>query len=220
MKGGKKFEVLVDPEKALEVKGGKDVPIDDLMAVRDVFEDSKKGEHVSPDVLNKTFGTNDSRIIAIKIIREGDLQLTTEQRNRMLEEKKKAVAMLISKQGVNPQTGAPHPQDRVLRAMDEAKARVVLEKRAEEQVDEIVKAIQKIMPISFEKVQVGVRIPAEFSGKGSAVVRNFGTPSREEWASDGGYMCTMELAASAQVDLFDRLNSLTHGNVQVKIIKK
>lgn len=220
VKSGQKFEILVDPELALEVKQGKEVPLDDLLAVPEVFEDSKKGTRPTSDIINKTFGTNDMAVIAPRIIREGEVQLTTEQRKKMLEEKSKAIANIISTQGINPQTGAPHPAERVLRAMEEAKVRVDIEKRPEEQVDAVLKAIQPIIPIRIEKVQVAIKVPPQYAGRAAGVIRNFGTPSREEWAADGSYMCVMELAGGIQAMLYDKLNSLTHGEVQVKQLKK
>lgn len=219
VKAGQKFEILVDPELALDVKRGKEVPLDALLAVPEVFEDSKKGTRPASDTINKTFGTNDISVIAPRIIREGEVQLTTEQRRKMLEEKTKAIANIISRQGVNPQTGAPHPPDRVLRAMEQAKVRVSIERPPEEQVDAILKEIRSIIPIRFEKVKVAIRVPPTHAARAAGVIRNFGTPSREEWGNDGSYMCVIELAAGIQAELYDKLNSLTHGEVQVKQLK-
>ena len=219
-RAGRKFEILVDPEKALDVKGGKEVNPDDLIAVTEVFEDIKKGTRISPEDVNKSFGTNSMYDIAKKIIRDGELQLTTEQRQKMMDDKTKAIATMIARNGVNPQTGMPHPPERILNAMALAKVRVEMTKRAEEQVDAVVKAIQKILPVSFEKVQVGVKVGAQFGAKAAGIVRSFGTIIREEWAGDGSYMAVIEMVAAAQNDLYSKLNSLTHGEVQVKIMKK
>ena len=117
---------------------------------------------------------------------------------------------------MNPQTGAPHPQDRILRAMEQAKVRVAIEKSADEQIDSVMKAIQPIIPIRFEKISVAIKIPAAYAGRGSGLVRNFGTPSREEWAGDGSYLAVIEIPAGMQTELFDKLNSLTHGEAVVK----
>ena len=220
MKAGNKFEILVEPELAVSVKGGKEIPADDLLAVPEVFEDVGKGTRVPAADVNKFFGTSDIQKIAEKIIRDGDVQLTTEQRNKMLEEKTKAVTAIIARNGINPQTGAPHPQDRILRAMEQARSRVVLEKSAEEQVDEILKAIQPIIPIRFEKISVAIKIPAEHAGRAAGIIRNFGTPSREEWAGDGSYMAVVEIPAGMQTELFDKLNSLTRGEAVVKNLSK
>jgi len=220
IKSGEKFEILVDPEKAMEVKSGKDIPLEELIASEEIYEDSKKGLRSSDEKINKAFGTNDLNIIAKKIIREGDVQITTDQRKQMLEEKKRAIVNIISKRGVNPQTGLPHPPDRILRAMDEAKVKIDLEKRIEEQIDSILETIQKVIPIKFEKIQIAIKIPPSFAGKASNIIRNFGTLLKEEWSKDGSYVCLIEIPAGIQQEIYDRLNNLTHGQVEVKVIKK
>jgi len=220
MKNGEKFEILVDPEKAMEFRTGKDFPLEELIASEEIFEDSKKGTRAASEKINKAFGTNDLNLIAKKIITEGDVQITTEQKKHMLDEKTKAIATLISKRGVNPQSGMPHPVDRVLRAMEQAKVRIDLNKRVEEQLESVLEEIQKIIPIKFEKIQIAIKIPPEFSGKAGSIVRSLGVLLKEEWASNGSYICLLEIPAGIQPEVYDRLNNLTHGQVEVKIVKK
>jgi len=219
-KSGEKFEILVDPEKALDLKTGKEVAIEDVIASEEVYEDSRKGLRAASEKVSKAFGTNDLKIIVNKIIKEGEVQITTEQRKQMLEEKTKAIVNIISKRGVNPQTGLPHPPDRILRAMEQAKVRIELEKRVEEQVDNVLKSLQTVIPIKFEKIQLAIKIPPEFSGKAGSTVRSFGTLIKEEWKGDGSYFCLIEIPAGIQQDIYDRLNNLTRGQVEVKVFKK
>jgi len=220
IKSGEKFEILVDPEKAMEFKTGKDFPVEELIASEEIFEDARKGTRTTNEKINKAFGTNDLNVIAKKIITEGEVQITTEQKKQMLEEKTKAIATLISKRGVNPQSGVPHPVDRVLRAMEQAKVRIDLNKRVEEQLESVLEEIQKIIPIKFEKIQIAIKIPPEFSGKAGSVVRSLGVLLKEEWASNGSYICLLEIPAGVQPEVYDRLNNLTRGQIEVKIVKK
>lgn len=219
-KGGQRFEMLVDPVKALEVKAGKAVPLEDLLATEEIFEDAHKGLRASPANINKSFGTSDITIITNAIIREGEVQLTTEQRRQMVEERTKAIAALISRQGVDPRTGAPHPADRVLRAMEQARVRVELERRAEDQIETVLKAITRIIPIRFEKAVLEIKITPQYASRAAGIVRSFGSISRESWATDGSYLATLELPAGMQSELYNKLNTLTHGEAQIKIIKK
>lgn len=219
-KAGKKFEILVDPVAALAVRAGKELVVDDVLAAPEVFEDAHKASRPSGEELGKTFGTTDIRVIASRIIRDGEVQLTAEQRKHMLEEKTKAIAALISRQGVDPRSGAPHPTDRILRTMEQAKVRIDIEKRPEEQVDAVLKAIQPIIPIRFERATVAIKIPAEFASRAAGVVRNFGTPSREEWAGDGSYMAVLEIPAGLQSELSDKMNSLTRGTALIKLVRR
>jgi len=219
-KAGLRFEILVDPERAMDLKTGKEIALEDLIASEEVFEDSKKGLRASRENVNKVFGTSDMKKIVYTIIKEGDVQITTEQKNRMLEEKTKTIATIISKRGVNPQTNLPHPADRILRAMEQAKVRVYLEKGVEEQIDEILSKIQTVIPIKFERIQIAIKIPPSFAGRASSVIRNIGSVVREEWAKDGGFVCLIEIPAGIQTEVYSRLNDLTHGQVEVKVVKK
>jgi len=219
-KGGQKFELLVDPAKAVELKAGKPVPMEELLAAPEVFEDAHKGTRASPATLNKVFGTNDIRMIANTIIREGEVQLTTEQRRAMVEERTRAVAAAISRQGVDPRSGAPHPAERVLRAMEQAKIRIDPERPAEQQVEAVLKSITPIIPIKFERAVLAIKIPAEYGPRAAGIIRNFGTPSREEWGGDGSYMAVVEMPAGLQTELYDKMNALTKGSAQIKLIKR
>src|SRR3989304_628223 len=117
---GKTFEIFVDPDNALAFKRGDQVKIENLLAVEDVFSDAKNGDRpAEQDVIN-AFGTTDAIKIAEKIIREGELHLTTEQKKKILDEKKKRVINIIAQNAINPQTKAPHPPARIESAMDEA----------------------------------------------------------------------------------------------------
>lgn len=220
IKTGEKFEILVDPEKAMELRTGKEIPLEELIASEEIFEDARKGTRTTNEKINKVFGTNDLNVIARKIITEGEVQITTEQRKEMLEEKTKAIVNLISKRGVNPQNGLPHPPDRILRAMEQAKVKIDLNKRIEEQLEDILEAIQRVIPIKFEKIQIAIKIPPEFSGKAGSVVRSLGVLLKEEWTSNGSYISLIEIPAGIQQEIYDRLNNLTHGQVEVKIVKK
>ncbi|MBU5574974.1 MAG: ribosome assembly factor SBDS [Candidatus Aenigmarchaeota archaeon] len=216
---GEKFEILVDPEKAIELKSGKELNIEDIVAVEEVFEDAKKGLRASEQKINKVFGTNDFKKIARKIILNGEIQLTTEQRTKLQAEKEKAIAALISRQGINPQTGAPHPIERILKAMKEAKVRVLYDRPVEEQVSDVLKSIQKIIPIKIEKVKLAIKIPSTYASKSIGIVRGLGNVLKEEWGSDGSYICLMEISAGIQSEVYDKLNLITHGDVQIKVMK-
>ncbi|MFH1229323.1 MAG: ribosome assembly factor SBDS [Candidatus Aenigmatarchaeota archaeon] len=219
-KGNEKFEIMVDPEKAMEFRTGKDFPVEELIASEAIFEDAGKGTRASAEKIGKAFGTTDLNIIAKKIIKEGDVQITTEQRKHILDDKTKAIASLISKRGINPQNGMPHPADRILRVMEQAKVRVDLNKRVDDQIESILEVIQKVIPIKFEKVQIALKIPPEFAGRVSSVVRSIGVLIKEEWTGDGSYIGIIEIPAGMQPEVYDRLNNLTHGQVEAKVIKK
>ncbi len=214
-KFGKKFEVLVDPEKAIDLKSGKNIPSEEVLAVQDIFEDAKKGLRSSRDDLRKVFGSEDIVEIARYIIIKGEIQLTTEQRRKILEEKRRLIASIIAKESINPQTGAPHTIERILNAMEIAKINIDLYKPVEEQVKDVLKSIQRVIPIRFEKIELQIKIPAAYAGKCYGVVRELGKLKSEQWLGDGSFACLLEIPAGLQAEVFDRLNKLTNGDVVI-----
>ena len=218
-KSGEHFEIMVDPDKALEFKKSREGSIEDILAFPEIFKDSKKGEKHSSEDLQKAFGTTDVFEVAKKIILEGEIQLTTEQRNRFIEEKKKEIANIISRQGIDPKTKLPHPSNRILNAMSEAHVVVNPFRPAKEQVKGVLEKIQEILPISLERVEIAIKVPVEFAGKANSIVREITDVKKEEWTSSY-WIALVEIPAGIQGDIYDKLNKLTSGKVEVKIVKE
>lgn len=216
-KFGHKFEILVDSDLAMSVKHGKEVPLESLMAIERVFKDHKTGDEQSPDTLKKTFQTNDLKEIVKKIITDGEVQLTTEQRRAMLEKKRLEIINFISRNAINPQTKTPHPPARIENCLEQAKVHIDAFKSTDEQVAEVVKAIRHIIPISMSKIDFAVKIPAQFAPKASSIIHKY-EMKKEEWLNDGSLAAEFSLPSGAKQDLLNELNSVTHGEILVKII--
>jgi len=218
-KGEDHFEVLVDPYAAADLIDGKEVDILQNLAIDTIFEDSKKGKHASEESLQKVFETTDITEIAKKIILKGDIQLTTEQRSKMQRNKTNRIVETISKNAMDPKTKAPHPRQRIERAMEEAGIHVDPFKPVSEQVKIIIEQLRPIIPISMEQIRISVKIPAEQIGKAYGTIRNYGALEREDWQSDGSWVGIIRIAAGMQTDFYDKLNDVTKGNVSTKILK-
>jgi len=218
-KQGTTFEILVDPEKALEFKKGKPYSIENILAVNQIFKDVKKGEKVSSEDLKKGFQSTDIFSIAVTIIKDGEVQLTTEQRRKMVEAKRIEIATVISRQCVDPKTHAPHPQQRILNAMGEVHIDIDPFKEAKDQVPQVINKLQPIIPLSFEKMTVAIRVPTEFAGRGSHVLRELGVIEKEEWTASS-WIVMLTISAGLQTVLYDKINNMTAGKAEVKVIKR
>jgi len=216
---GEDFELLVDPDKALAFKEGANVPLDDVLAAKYVFKDAKAGDRASDEVMKKIFKTDDQNAIIAEILTRGELHLTTEQKKHMLDERRKQVIEIISRNAINPQTRAPHPPARIDKALEEAKFEIVINKSASEQVEKALKAIMPIIPIRLEKVDVAVKIPAQFAGGIFNAVKALGEIKKEEWVGGDQYI-VIEIPGGLQDDLLSKVNSLTHGEAKIKIMGK
>ncbi|HLC63623.1 MAG TPA: ribosome assembly factor SBDS [Candidatus Nanoarchaeia archaeon] len=215
---GINFEILVDCDKALEYRAGRLKDLDNVLATQDIFNDVKKGLHAS--FLRDTFGTDDKRKIAERIIKEGEIQLTTQHKNKLREELRKRIIQTIHRNAINPKTNIPHPPARIESALEEAKVKIDEYKSAEEQVVEIVKKINGILPIKYETREVLLKIPAKFSGQSYTIAKQYGKLLKEDWQNNGNLYLTVEIPAGLQNELLDKMNGLTKGSVELSVIGK
>ncbi len=217
---GHRFEILVDPDVIDDVKSGKIENVVDYMVIDEIFKDAHKGDRASEELIKEVFGTTDVNEVAKKIILHGQVQLTTEQRRKMLEEKRKRIIAEIARNAINPQTGAPHPPQRIELAMEEAKVHIDPLKSVEEQVPVVLKALRPIIPIRFEKVKIAVKVSGDMYGKIYGDLSKSGTIIQEEWQKDGSWIGVVEIPAGIQGEFLDMLNKKTHGEVQTKILRR
>ncbi|NOX71641.1 MAG: ribosome assembly factor SBDS [Candidatus Micrarchaeota archaeon] len=219
-KGNQTFEIMVDPDKALAYRKGSPISIENILAVSEIFKDSKKGERPSATELEKAFGKGaDIFAMAEVILKEGDLQLTTEQRRKLVEEKRKQVADLISSYAIDPKTKLPHPPQRIMNAMGEAHVHIDPFKSSKEQMESVLDLISPILPISVERVEVAIKIPLEYAGKAEPVLHRMVQIKKEEWTSTS-WIVVIEIPAGMQADIYKRLNDVTHGSIETKIINE
>lgn len=218
-KHGKKiFEILVDPEGADSIRSGVKEEIEKVLAADEIFVDASKGKKATEEDLMEIFSTVEIAEIASMIIKKGELQLTTEQRRKKIDAKKKMVVERIARISINPKTNTPHPLTRIEIAMNEAKVQIDPFKSVDEQVTAIVKALRPIIPIKIEETAIAIKIPAIYTGQVYEIKRNF-TVTKEEWQKDGSFIAVVTVPAGIRDDLFSFLNRMTKGEAQTKIVK-
>jgi ribosome maturation protein SDO1 len=218
---GERFEVLVDPDAALEMKRGEfEGELEDVIAARDVFENASRGDRPAEEDLEEVFGTTEPLDIIPEIIERGEIQITSEQREEMQERKKRKLINTISRNAINPQMDdAPHPPDRIESALEEAGFTGDPMTPAEEQVDDALEALRPVIPIRFEEMTVAVNLPADYAGSGQAKIREFGELEREEWQADGSWVGVITFPAGMQDEFYSRVNEVTEGSGETRVVK-
>ena len=218
---GARFEVLIDPDAALEIKRDEfDGELEDVIAAEDVFENASRGDRPAETDLEDVFGTTEPLEIIPEVIKRGEIQITAEQRREMQEQKRKQLINTIARNAVNPQMDdAPHPPERIERALEEAGFRIDPMEPVSEQVDEALEDLRPVIPIRFDEVTIAVQLPADYAGSGQAEVRQYGELEREEWQSDGSWVGVVTFPAGLQNDFYDVVNELTSGEAETRVIK-
>ena len=216
---GEKFEILVKPDPALEYKLGKRKDISPILVSDEIYSDSSKGTRASTEKLLKAFKTEDTTAIAEKILQKGDLNLTTDQRRKMIAEKRKQIVTYISKTFVDPKSHLPHPPLRIEQAMEDGRISIDPHKHADEQVKDIVEKLRSIIPLKSENLVLEIIVPAQFASQSYSVLKSTGTLQKEEWQSNGSLKAILEIPAAARPNVIDRLGSITKGTASVEVVK-
>ncbi len=216
---GEKFEILVKPDPALEYKLGKRKEISGVLVSDEIYSDSNKGTRASTEKLLKAFKTTDSTNIASIILQKGDLNLTTDQRRKMVAEKRKQIVDFIAKSYVDPRSHLPHPPLRIEQAMDDARVSVDPFRNTDEQIKDIIEQLRPIIPLKSENMILDILVPAQYAAQSYSVLKSFGTLKKEEWQANGSLKVILDIPAAARANVIDRLGSVTKGTATVEVAK-
>ena len=213
------FEILVDPYMAWDYKHGKEINFDNLFAMEEVYSDSAKGKLASEEVVKEVFGTTDFVVIAKKIIQDGEVQLTTSQRNEMLERRKSEIIDFIGKNAHDPKDMTPIPPQRIINALESAKYKFTLNRKKEDEINEVLIVLKRAMPISLEKITVLIEVSSTYSGKITSIIHRYDL-LEEKWLPSGGLTAKISIPVGLKSKLMTDLNNVTHGSVIVDILKQ
>src|SRR3989449_4397363 len=151
-KGQEHFEILVKPQAALDYKLGKQVPISQVLLIEEIYSDSSKGTRASEEKLQKYFGSTDPQKIAEEVMKSGELQLTTEQRRQLIEEKRRQIVTIITRNAIDPRTGTPHPPLRIEQALGQVRFSFDPYKRVEEKARLVFEGLNPFFPLRLRKI--------------------------------------------------------------------
>lgn len=211
----KDYEIMVEPDLAKEAKlEGKDHDIQRLLFVQEVFKDADKGERASADDLDEDFGTRQVMEAADEIFEKGTMQLTTDQKREMRQDKYKQIVNMIARRAMDPKTGNPHPPQRVENALEEAGFNADAMEDVEAQFEDAIEKIRPIIPVSLEKKTVAIRIPNDKAGKAYDLLKRKADIKDEEWGNEY-FMARVTMPAGVLTELMEELQEMTGGQVQM-----
>jgi len=219
-KGGKNYEVVVEPDNAIAYRKGASIDIKEVLRGEQIFYDAKKGIVASEAELKSLFNSSDPLKVAAVILKEGEIQLTTEYRDKLREEKKRRIIDLIHKNAVDPKTKFPHPVMRIENALVQVKCKIDEFASAEEQVEDIIKALRTVLPITVEHMVLQVNVHPTQAHQAYAMLKRMVKMKQEVWGPDGSVVVVFEIPAGMREDIMDKINSVTHGSADVTVVSE
>jgi ribosome maturation protein SDO1 len=219
-KEGKTFEILVDCDNALLFRKGAIESLENVLATKQIYSDVKQGERASEADIKHVFKTENVEEVAKLIIKKGEIQLTTEHKNKLRDEKVKRIANFIHRNAINPTTGTPHPIARIEMVMSEAKVNIDPFADTESQAQMVIEKMRPLLPLKIEVRKIEIVIPGQYTGNAYGVIKKSGKMLQEDWLSDGNLKILLEIPAGAQEELENKINSLTKGSASLEIKEK
>ena len=211
-KGGENFEVVIsDVDKAIEFKQGKELNPTEFLQSTTIFQDANRGLKVSEEKVKNVLGESAIK----KILQDGELHLTADQRKRLSEERKNRIIEHIQRNSVDPKTGSPHPRTRVELAMTEAKVSIDYQEKFDTQIEKVINAIRVVIPLSFEKIKLKITIPAKYAGSAYSSLKSRFKNFKEEWLNDGSVVVELEVVGGAKADLYSLISKVTNGEAEI-----
>ena len=204
--GGKRYEILVDPDMVEAFKSDPSgINIDDFLATDEVWHDARGGDRPTEEAIENTFGTQEISEISKIILEKGNIQLTTSQRKEMVEQKRQLIIQEIHSTAIDPKAKTPHPKTRIELALEESRFSVDPFKRLEVQVKDAINILKPLIPLSFEPVRIAFRISGSAYGQSSKFLRAY--LDKEEWLSNGDWACIIECPPGMAGNIIGKVKS-------------
>jgi ribosome maturation protein SDO1 len=212
--GGKRFEILVDPELVETFREDSSaVNLNDFLATDEVWNDARGGDRPTEEAIESTFGTQDIGEITKMILEKGSIQLTTNQRKDMVEQKRQLIIQEIHSTAIDPRAKTPHPKTRIELALEESRFSVDPFKNLDALVKEAIAVLKPLIPLSFEPVRIAFRIPGSGYGSAGKFLRPY--LDKGEWLSNGDWACIIECPPGMANSLIGKVKSVD-SNSEVK----
>lgn len=229
-KKGINFEIIVDPKlafqyiKSIRYKEEDDPEVNiqvlEILAIDFIYTEALRGEKATESDLEYAFDTTNEIEVAKKILEEGELQLTQEQRYELAENKRRRIITFIANNAVDPKTGYPHPLARIENAIEFGNIRIDPYKSVDSQIKTVIQKLKEHLPLKLEQVKVAVRMQAEYGAKAIGVIKRFGDVNKQEWTSDGNWIGVYTVPAGRQLEIMDALSKMTKGRAEFKVIDR
>ena len=203
-KGGKRYEILVDPELVDDFKTDPtSVSLDDLLATDEIWHDARGGERPTEEKIESTFGTGELLDCVKTILEKGSIQLTTVQRRQMISEKRQQIITEISRTAIDPRTKSPHPATRIELALDELRWNPDPFLSVERQIKDAVTVLRPVIPLSFDTIKLAFRVSGSAYGSVQREVRS--DVIKEQWLDNGDWAFVVEIPAGMKGEYLSKV---------------
>lgn len=162
-KFGKRFEIAAYKNTVINWRNGLEKDLDEVLQSTTVFSNVSKGILAKREDMIQVFGTDDEEKICIKILQDGQLQVSDKERQVELENRVRDVAGILSEKCINPKSKKPYTIGVLERALKDIHFSADPKKPAKLQAVETLPLLQAQFPIERAQMQLRVVVPVSSS---------------------------------------------------------
>jgi ribosome maturation protein SDO1 len=208
-KNKKQFEILTHHGAVDKWRDGKlgwaKVTVSD-----DVYKNVNKGDRYTNKDLEESFGTSIQEECLRIIARDGEIQLTTQDRKEKTEEKYKQIVNYIHKYYINPKTKQPHPVTHIQAALEQVNFKATFEDSIEKQVDLAMKKLIGVLICKKSVMEGTLIIPTQYISSCYNVINGLCDVQKENHTSNSCEMYISIIPGNFDT-LTTKLNAITKG---------
>jgi ribosome maturation protein SDO1 len=227
-KGNENFEILVDvvlakkyQEKLIKSKqvNINEYDFSELIASYDVYSDAKKGKIAKN--LNKVFHNKSNEEIILEIIKNGKISYTKSEIKELHQNLLKKIVSYINLSTINSQTKLKIPTSRIEMLLNEIKFTPDLNKPIEKQIEEIIKKLRPMIPISISSKKLKIIVPAKNTKKIVSFIKSKYTHCKilkDCIDNEGNYFAEIEIFASQYIDFIKLIHQKSNNEIEIEDI--
>jgi len=137
--------------------------LDEVLQSTTIFSNVSKGVLAKREDLVEVFGTDDENIICMKILSEGDLQVSDKERKVELDTLFRDVSSVLSEKCINPVSNRPYTISMLERALKDVHFSVDPKRPAKAQALEALPLLQEKFPIQRASMRLRITVPMDAS---------------------------------------------------------
>lgn len=211
-----KLEIICNQGTIEAYRAGK-TKLDDTVVTQEIYKDAKKADRASDADLMSVFKHKDMAKALDEILCKGNFQLSTAERKKKVEAKKKQIICYFHSNFMNPISKLPHPITRIEAALKDIKGlRIHPDEPTENQAKTIMKQLRDIIPMKSNALEGTIVVPHAYLGQSQGVIHSLCKVTKEEYTHVG---CKMGVAfvASDLEKLLTELNRIGSGEISFEI---
>ena len=155
-KGGKRFEIACYRNKAMNWRNKMETDISEVLQTDSVFSNVSKGMLAPQKDIQECFNTTDSIKVCEEILNKGDMQVSEQERQAVIESTFRDIATIVAEKAINPENNRSYSINMIQNAMKDIHYSVVFNKSAKQQALDVIKKLKAVMPISRASMSLRV----------------------------------------------------------------